>query len=424
MQSPRTLPMVRMAAAALGLCAVVTAGLCASGPDGSSEGQLEFSERIVAGGPGDFMEVRHIVMRGTNFEIGRKLGEIARARHNAGPLPYPVPEHNRAQREYFEAHCPILIERMKGVAAAFGLDFNNEGWNFSTLLYGVPITGCSVVFYPPATTESGQGVMSRNFDFTTGTFGGRVPAEGEMPACARPYVIEMHPDEGYASIVICCFDLLTGVMDGVNSEGLAIAILSDNDVISEIGVDAYMGFKAGFNEMQIMRCILDTCTDIEEAKKVLLSAALYYNTAPYHYMVVDRYGRSFVWENAPGMESGHIVGGSDAPLVTTNFLLHRYPDPGNLPEEEERLGWFNRYREIKRRLGRTQGPYDDEFIKETNRAVAAPGGPGQEGYAPLSTMWHALYYPAERRFEADFYLGWDEKSGPRRSGYIEFALGE
>ena len=423
MKSRESLIMVCVVAAVLGLCGSLVAAEGASA-EGPSAGDLEFSERIVVGGPDDFMEVRHIVMRGTNFEIGRKLGEIARSRHNAGPLPYPLPDQNRAQREYFESHCPILLERMKGVASAFGLDSDNDGWNFSTLLYDITIAGCSVVFYPPSTTTSGQGIMSRNFDFTTGTFAARVPAEGEVPACARPYVVEMYPDEGYASIVICCFDLLTGVIDGINSEGLAIAILSDNDVISEVGSNAYMGFKAGFNEMQIMRCILDTCADVEQAKQVLLSAVLYYNTAPYHYIIADRYGRSFVWENAPGMDGGHIIDGSDAPLVTTNFLLHRYPDPANLPEEEGRLGWFNRYREIRQRLGGTELPYDDEFIKETNRAVAAPGGPGPEGHASLSTMWHALYYPAERRFEADFYLGWDEKRGSRRSGYIEFALEE
>ena len=28
-------------------------------------------ERVIAGGPKDFMEVRHVVLRGTNAEIGR-----------------------------------------------------------------------------------------------------------------------------------------------------------------------------------------------------------------------------------------------------------------------------------------------------------------------------------------------------------------
>ncbi|MFH1681272.1 MAG: C45 family peptidase [Candidatus Eisenbacteria bacterium] len=409
-----------LAAAAWSLC-------CSPDKDGGgaerSAGGIEFREEIVAGGPDDFMEVRHIVLRGSNFEIGRKLAEIARERHGAGPIPSRAPEETRAQREYFEAHYPVLVERMRGAAAAFGLDLREDGWNLSGLLYGFRFGGCSVVFYPPGTSETGRGVLSRNFDFTTGTFLGEKPREGELPACARPYVVEMHPDKGHASLAICSFDLLTGVMDGINSEGLAVAILGDNDVISEVGMSPTRGAHAGFNETQILRCILDTCADVEEAKRLLRDADLYYNTAPYHYIVADRHGDAFIWENAPGMEEGFTVESPGEPLVTTNFLLHRYPDPSGLPEEAEPLGWFNRYREIKRRLDETAPPYDLAFIRETNRCVSFDGEqPEIEPYPPGATMWHALYHPVELRAEVDFYLGRDADGAVRRSGSVALAL--
>jgi predicted choloylglycine hydrolase len=388
--------------------------------------QIEFSEEVVAGGPDDFLEVRHIVMRGSNFEIGKKLAEIAHVRHEAGPIPYPFVDTTRAQRAYFEQHFPLLIERMKGVAAYFGMDISNDAVNFSGLFYGIALTGCSAVFYPPATACNGQGVLSRNFDYSTGTFWGKVPQDGQMAACARPYMIEMYPDEGYASLVTCLFDLLNGVMDGINSEGLAIAILSDSDVMSELGSQPFMGYRVGFNEMQIMRVVLDTCADVDEAKRVFRNATLYYNTAPYHYIVADRHGNSFVWENSPGMEQGHVIEGSGVPLVTTNFLLHRYPE--DLPEEDNPLGWFNRYRAIKERIDVAAPPYDTGFIVETNKCVSFQTVPTDEEHPPVSTIWHALYYPEELRLEVDFYLG--EKEGAdslglaatRKSGYITFAL--
>jgi hypothetical protein len=39
---------------------------------------LEFTEKVIAGGPDKFVEVRHVVLKGSNFEIGKKLGEIAK----------------------------------------------------------------------------------------------------------------------------------------------------------------------------------------------------------------------------------------------------------------------------------------------------------------------------------------------------------
>ena len=32
---------------------------------------------IAGGGPGDYLEARHVVLRGTNREIGRAIAEIA-----------------------------------------------------------------------------------------------------------------------------------------------------------------------------------------------------------------------------------------------------------------------------------------------------------------------------------------------------------
>jgi hypothetical protein len=395
---------------------------------GTQAAQLEFGETVVAGGPDDFMEVRHIVLRGSNFAIGKKLGELAYARHHAGPLPYPDHRANSAQLRYFEENYPVFVDRMRGVAAAMGKDLHDSTWNFSSLLYGVGLSGCSVVFYPAATTADSAAVLSRNFDFTTGTFTGQKPLEGQQPACARPYIIEMYPDEGYPSLYTCTFDLLSGVIDGVNSEGLTVAILSDNDVIVECGMKPFMGFRPGFNENQILRLLLDTCANIEEAEVALRQANLYYNTAPYHYIIGDRSGNGFVWENSPDMDRGYAVDGDGSPLVTTNFLLHRYPDLDSLPTDEHPLGWFNRYREIRRRIAEHSGRFDNRFIEETNTCVSMVYPPHPEESVPSRTLWHALYYPETGRAQFDFYLAEevdpDSPQGLRinRSGHLAFGL--
>src|SRR4051812_14570794 len=77
-------------------------------------------ERVIAGGPKDFLEARHLVLRGTNEEIGRALANIARERYGAKPETSTDRLRTRAQRRYFEKNYPILHDRMRGVAAAFG----------------------------------------------------------------------------------------------------------------------------------------------------------------------------------------------------------------------------------------------------------------------------------------------------------------
>jgi hypothetical protein len=374
------------------------------------------------------MEVRHIVLRGSNFEIGMKLAEIAYRYHGAGPLPYPDYETNIAQLGYFKEKHPMHAERMRGVAAAMGKDVTDSTWNFSSLFYGVQLSGCSVVFYPPATTEDSSGVLSRNFDFTTGTFSGTIPGEGEIAACARPYVVEMYPDEGYPSLYTCVFDMLAGAMDGVNSEGLTVAILSSNDVIAECEIAPVRGFRPGFNESQILRYLLDTCADAEEAKAALKNADLYYNTAPYHYLIADRHGNAFIWENSPDGAPGHVVEGDGTPLITTNFLRHRYPDPESLPVDNYPFGWFNRFRKLRGCVAGHAGRFDESFIMDTNAGVAIVYVPPPGEAAPVRTLWHALYYPQGLTAKIDFYLGEvvdpDSPGGARihRSGYREFKL--
>ncbi len=64
-------------------------------------------------------------------------------------------------------------ERVRGVASAFGLDPEDDDYDLTYLLYNVdmpsPVPGWSVVYYPPSTTITGSGYLSRNYDFSIGT---------------------------------------------------------------------------------------------------------------------------------------------------------------------------------------------------------------------------------------------------------------
>ena len=63
-------------------------GLAVAAPKPALAGGLSFSEKQVAGGPSDFMTVRHIKMAGGNRDIGKKLAEIAKT---TMPSPFAPP---------------------------------------------------------------------------------------------------------------------------------------------------------------------------------------------------------------------------------------------------------------------------------------------------------------------------------------------
>jgi len=264
-------------------------------------------DRVIAGGPQDFMEVRHLVLRGSNRVIGRALAAVARERHHLKPVASSDPLRSRARNRYLERQYPILFERMRGVADSFGERLDNASLNFSALRYVKLQPGCSVVYYPPGVTAEKSGVVSRNTDFSTGTLWGARPARGELPAAARPYLIEMHPDQGYASLALCAGDLLSGVLDGINSAGLTVACLADagerGDPRPEPAADG-----VGLGTFQMQRYLLDTCATTAEAKEALLITKHYYEAIRCKYLVADRHGTAFIWELSPAANREHILG--------------------------------------------------------------------------------------------------------------------
>jgi hypothetical protein len=386
-------------------------------------------DKVVAGGPKDFMEVRHLVLKGTNEEIGYALAKIAAERFQVSPLGAADQLRNRSQRRFIEKNAPLLYERMRGVAAACGKSIDDDGKNFSQLPYLVSwLFGCSVVHYPPGLTAAGTGIISRNYDFSTGTLFGTKPAKGALPATARPYVVELHPDKGYASLALYSYDLLSGVLDGINSEGLTVALLADDESINKYGMEPG-GFDAvGLGVLQMQRLLLDTCATVEEAKETLLLTKQCYEVIPVHYLVADRHGKSFVWEYSHAHNREYIIENPGKPLITTNFSLHRHMEGKSPPSAKKAKDICPRYCALAERLLEQSGKLTLDFIKENHRQADMTRPSPGAGQPPHRTLWHALYVPEERKLQISFYLR-DEPDADRpnqtrivRSEYLEFTL--
>lgn len=361
---------------------------------------------LAGGTPADFLTVHHVRAEGSNRAIGRTLAEAARSIHGdaAGPLPSADPLVRKVRLEWFAEHYPAMVDRMAGVADAFGLDPDDERHELGWLgTFAVP-AGCSVVHYPGATTKDGHGIVSRHFDFPTATFGeivglGALP--GEDPLASHVWVTELRPDGGYASVTIAIMDVL-GAMDGVNEAGLSVALLADNETPDP---EPSGGPQVGLSEQQVVRYLLDTCATAAEARRALLLAKQYYFFTPCHFLVADRTGDSFVWEHSPRRNLERMVeapSGSGGRLICTNHLLHRWPEGTELPDDDGPMGTaaftYRRWRTLADQV--QGGPVvSRDDIRDQFAAVrfAAPLEGGR-------TFWHALYDVDEPSVEVSFFL--------------------
>jgi Acyl-coenzyme A:6-aminopenicillanic acid acyl-transferase/Leucine Rich repeat len=420
----------RVAAAGAGLVLLVGAVYLAAGAKErtSSSGFIQ-KETVIAGSPRDSIEVRHVILSGSNEEIGRALADLAKERYRVKALPSQDLTRTRAQRRYIEKNFPILHERMRGVAASFGHRLDDDSWNLASLDFTELRAGCSIIHVPPGVASTGQSVVSRDYDYSTGaiTFGFLPP--GMLHPTARPYLVELHPDRGYASLAMVSYDLLSGVLDGMNSEGLTVALAMDDELFSKHSIEPTVGPSAGLGVLQTLRMLLDTCATVDEAKEALLETKQYYEYVPVHYLIADRFGRSFVWEYSHAHNKEYIIENPDHPLILTNFSLNRRLNNGGPPSVDQAKDVCNRYCLLSEQLAGAPGKISVDFIKQTHKKVDAELPAALDrSRPPVRTFWHALYYPEERRMQVSFYLhdqatpGEPNKPGVVRSDYWEFRL--
>lgn len=374
-----------------------------------------FAESVLLDSPEDSLEIRHLILKGSNFDIGWKLGEIARQRHLIEKDPVEDPLRIRCQRTYLERNYPIFFERMRGIAHAYQADDQADLIDFSLLGEVMLGTGCSAVYYPPNRTISGHGIISRNLDFY-------VPAV--IPALSKPYIVEMYPDKGYPSISILSFQLMGEALEGMNSEGLTVIHLADEESPLKYPMEPTYGSAVGLNELKSIQLLLDTCTTVAEAKTALLTNKHFYMFQPVHLLIADRFGNSFVWEYSHAHNQEYLVDGKNEPQIVTNFLLHRYESIQDIPKtRDEKACPYNRYRVLHEALKEHPEKFSMDFIKETNALVFMAKSsfinpPG----VPIRTLLHSIYDIENRSLEVNFYLQDSINRDSNKASYFKFCL--
>ena len=256
-----------------------------------------FSGAVVAGGPNDYMTVRHLRLSGTQEEIGAQLAQVARENHHVAPAKVGQSKLD-ARLSWLSHNWPEQAKRASGVAKTFGYRLGIDLFNTSELPYNMEIEpGCSTVFYPAAHVTSGHPILSRNYDFPMPPMAelmGRRAPKGTRGSTADPYVLETYPKDGYATLTMTAYDLLGTCMDGINEKGLTVALLAD-----DMAGERRLTEEANANEIELPRIVLEKCANAKEARTLLARLDFHYSFVPCHYLIADPTGDSFVFEYSP-----------------------------------------------------------------------------------------------------------------------------
>jgi len=391
---------------------------------------LELRERDVIATLDTFLRVQHLYMKGTNIEIGAQIGELARHRHQIEIKTVPNVLIAQCQNKYLQTHYPIHWERMKGFAQAYGQTLEDSTCDFST--FGIPLgdMACSAVYYPPRTTAHQHGMLSRNLDFD-------IPLEfsqdskGKCTPFSKTYIMEMHPDVGYASLTLFCYEVFGQALEGINSEGLTVVHLADATTRAAFPQAATGQLAVGFNEFLPIQLLLDTCATAQEAQEALLLNKHYYRSVPVHLLIADRAGNSFVWEYGSVHNTEHIIWGKQQPQIITNFLLHCHSlDDFSGEMDADRNSAKNRFRILQREIQSTSTGYTPDFVRHTNQKVfyLDPIPQGKTASSAIErTLFHNIYDLDAKMVSISFYLGEGEETETEnanviRSEYIDFIL--
>jgi predicted choloylglycine hydrolase len=377
--------------------AALVLSVCAAGPlHAGSDPAIVKNEVLVKHDDQQYMEVRHIVLKGTNEQIGKALADIARESYQTKLTRYADPLYGRARLAYMETNYPILRERMKGVARSFGLPPDDVVYDTSFLNFGTGGPECSAVFIPAAFSATGTNFYAANRDYYLASrsevMGGK-RQPGERDVTSQIFVIELYPDKGYPSIAVGSMELLNGPVDLVNSKGLAVAALED-DTFGMGRVFGDPSRMSGLSLYQACRLIIDTCATVDEAKQAILDNKIVMAILPVHMIVMDSSGKSFIYEKSSADFSDRFIDNDGKPQVITNHSVADYPTLDKFPAPaNDSYDTFNRYRSLDGYVKAHTGPFSyDDGRDAMSLAYGRVNEASEGGYhkLPLRTLYTAL----------------------------------
>jgi isopenicillin-N N-acyltransferase like protein len=302
-----------LARAGVAVCLLLTAGFAPAAEKGPfREGRFEQGElKYISGLP-------VLVVQGTPVEIGRQRAALT------GEATKPVSDYPLRMLRLFrlEDRWPKFVERARGLAAQFPAAYRDEQAAFAersgiqpdlTLVADALMDlkggalACSSMVVEPGKSATNKPLFGRNLDFFS---------LGVLEKYGLITVFRPKDKHAFASVG---FPGLAGCLSGMNDAGLALAV---HEVF--LSADAAPRFNPkGVPCTLIFRRMLEECTTIEEAEKLLRATD---RTTMFILVVCDRRGGAVLEATTKTVAIRRAVDG--VTLSTNDF---RTPELGLWP---------------------------------------------------------------------------------------------
>ncbi len=364
----------------------------------------------------DYMEVRSLAVKGSNFEIGKDLAEIGMKKYGVKLEKYKDAVYGKARQSYMRRNVPVLADRARGVADAFGLRPEDTMYDTTMLPFDGGEAACSAIYFPPSVTENNHPYICRNLDWYKASVAEMVEVltgiKGEPgnKSFSRVVAVECYPEDGCKTLQLGSHDLLNPFIDGFNEKGLFVTMLVDLQGVNTPMIPSGGGRNTGMSFSQLPPMLLNKCATVEEAKLEILQQRVYFPFRGEHFLIGDLEGNVTLFE-VDGRSGLYYFsdGKPNEPFVVTNHAIHLYPDPSTFPkyDPDEEYNSFNRWNRLAEYLKNHDGVYAKEDMREAMslvydhyRDVKAAGGalpfPGR-------TLWTYVADLQEREMEVKFY---------------------
>jgi len=314
--------------------------------------------------------MHQLELRGSYTDIGRQQAPPLRG-WDLGPADPRQLCFARRCEELMARHAPELLDEIRGIAEAAGLDYDALLTFTVTIPFDadeMPAGSCTVLAVLPERTVDGRTIVGRNYDFFHDT-------SEDGATTYRTY-----PQGRHASVGNC--DIWVGREDGLNEAGLFV------------GQAAFFmpGLQPGFTFWFLLRLLLDRCATVGEGLELLHELP---HAASWTYLLADRFGEAVVVE--PTVEGIEVRYPEDGLLVLTNHAVcprwagrEAFVPPDSHP----------RYDRLRQLLGGNK-PVTIEDVRQALRdhegLVCSHGAhlPDRK----FGTLWSVMGQPGERLLE-------------------------
>ncbi|MBP2132208.1 hypothetical protein J2128_000129 [Methanomicrobium sp. W14] len=222
------------------------------------------------------------------------------------------------------------------------------------------------------------------------------------------HVVEIYPDEGYATLVLGTMDLLNGVVDGINEKGLYVATLQDGDTYNDPFSDLAGSTSTGLNFMQVLRSVLEHCATVYEAKQKLSETEIFIPYMGQHFLICDDSGDATIVEFDNETREMIFIDYRDTPVPLTNYAVHLSPDVSVCEPEnpDDPHDDYLRSAKLHDYISGHEGEFTEDDAWGEMKEVEANVDAGNETVDRL--LWRVLTDLTNRTMTVKFFM----KDGP------------